>query len=76
MNIKATVWLKDGNNAEIMFRNTTLKAESERFSEAMKYQVISHNGANSTQLIPVEHIAMINLEEVAEKFAIKSEETD
>lgn len=66
MNIKATVWLKDGNNAEITLHNTTLKAESERYSEAMKYQVISHDGSTSTQLIPVEHIAMINLEEVAE----------
>lgn len=65
MNIKATVWLKDGNNAEIMLHNTTLQAESRRYSEAMKYQVISHDGPTSIQLIPVEHIAMINLEEVA-----------
>ena len=66
MNIKATVWLKDGNNAEITLRNTTLKAESRRYSEAIKYQVISHDGPNSTQLIPVDRIALINLEEVAE----------
>lgn len=66
MNIKVTVWLKDGNNAVIILRNTTLKAESKHYSEAMKYQVISHDGPTSTQLIPVDHIAMINLEEVAE----------
>ncbi|MGV3085056.1 hypothetical protein [Enterococcus dispar] len=64
MKVKATVWLKDGNNATMMLSNTTLKAEAERYSEAMKYQVISHDGPTSIQLIPVEHIAMINLEEV------------
>lgn len=66
MKVKATVWLKDGSNTTIMLSNTTLKAEAERYSEAMKYQVISHDGPTSIQLIPVEHIAMINLEEVAE----------
>ena len=66
MNIKVTVWLKDGNNVEVTLYNTTLKAESKRYSEAMKYKVISHDGPNTTQLIPVEHISLINLEEVAE----------
>ena len=58
MKVKATVWLKDGNNATMMLSNTTLKAEAERYSEAMKYQVISHDGPTSIQPVSYTHLTL------------------
>lgn len=67
--IQVTVYLKSGGNATTEIRNTTMKYAKNMYYEAFHSGewVMFHEDSDgkSTQVIPIDNIACVNLKEVS-----------